>query len=303
MIRWKSLGRILHPGNEKVDWLNTHAGAACVRNLSGNHLNALVSGRNASNYSVLGEVVIELEPFPRVIEIIETPTFLPGEIGCFDDCGVSYPWIVHTENEEKLYYTGWMKGIQTPFQNALGLAYRKGSRYERISRAPLLPRTNEEPFSSGSMCVLREKNNWQMWYTSFDSWYKSNNGIEPRYHIRSAISVDGIQWQRSNKKAIFSSTYSDGCIARPSVIKTSKSYEMYYCYRGKNYKLGMSISDDGQTWRRIDKEFQFVNSGERWDNAMNCYPCNFKHKGTEYMLYCGNEYGKGGLGIAVKETE
>ena len=136
-----------------------------------------------------------MEPFPRVIEIIETPTFLPGEIGCFDDCGVSYPWIVHTENEEKLYYTGWMRGIQTPFQNALGLAYRNGSSYERISRAPLLPRTNEEPFSSGSMCVLREKNNWQMWYTSFESWYKSNSGIEPV-----TISVKQYQWMEFSGK-------------------------------------------------------------------------------------------------------
>jgi hypothetical protein len=32
-----------------------------------------------------------------------------------------------------------------------------------------------------------------------------------------------------------------------------------------------------------------------------CYPCVFEHRGSKYMLYNGNGYGRTGFGIAVLE--
>ena len=80
----------------------------------------------------------------------------------------------------------------------------------------------------GSMCVLRRKQLANVVHFDNESWYKSNSGIEPRNHIRKAISVDESCSGKDQIRRPFSkATYSDGCIARPSVIKTSKAYKIF----------------------------------------------------------------------------
>jgi hypothetical protein len=44
-------------------------------------------------------------------------------------------------------------------------------------------------------------------------------------------------------------------------------------------------------------------SNTGWDSEMICYPCVFEHKGTKYMLYNGNGYGRTGFGLAVMEKD
>ena len=36
-----------------------------------------------------------------------------------------------------------------------------------------------------------------------------------------------------------------------------------------------------------------------WDSDSVCYSCVFRWKDAIYMLYCGNHYGRDGLGLAV----
>ena len=45
------------------------------------------------------------------------------------------------------------------FQNHIGLAERKENeeKFKQISKAPILERTNEEPFGTGSVCVIKEE--------------------------------------------------------------------------------------------------------------------------------------------------
>jgi hypothetical protein len=299
MIRWRSLGRIIDPRSQKVEWLRSYAGATCLRFIREDHAQILVTGRTSDNKSIIGEITIRLTPSPKVVEIIEQPVLSPGKLGCFDDCGVSYPWIVGTETKEWLFFTGWTQTVKTPFQNALGLAHRNGDTYCRESEAPILHRTNEEPFSIGSSCIHKDSNHWRMWYTCFESWNQNQNSIEPRYHIRNAWSKDGVDWERNGSIAI-NSTIEEECIARPSASKTLEGYKMFFCARGESYRIGYAESEDGIKWEKPRDGFQFISSGKKWDDEMQCYPCHFVHNEQEYMLYSGNSYGQGGLGLAIK---
>lgn len=300
MIRWHSLGRIIDPDTQKIEWLQNYAGAACIRFIRDDHIQILVTGRTSDNKSIIGELTIRLIPSPQVVDIAEKPVLSPGELGCFDDCGVSYPWVVCDKKKEWLFFTGWTQTVQTPFQNALGLAFRDDDKYCRASKAPIMHRTNDEPFSVGSSCINRDSNRWHMWYTCFESWNQNKNANKPRYHIRNAWSKDGINWERNGSIAI-DSTIEEECVARPSVTKTPEGYKMFFCAKGKNYRLGYAESQDGSNWKNPKDSFQFISSGKKWDCEMQCYPCHFIHNEQEFMLYSGNDYGRGGLGIAIKE--
>ena len=299
MIRWRSLGRIIDPEAQKIEWLRNYAGAACVRFIREDHVKLLVTGRTSDNKSIIGEITIGLIPSPQIVDITEQPVLSPGELGCFDDCGVSYPWVVRTKTKEWLFFTGWTQTVHTPFQNALGLGLRNGDKYYRESNAPIMHRTNDEPFSIGSSCIHKDSNQWRMWYTCFESWNQNKSAIEPRYHIRNAWSKDGIDWERNGSIAI-DSTLEEECVARPSVSKTQGGYKMFFCARGATYRIGYAESPDGINWEKPNDGFQFIPSGKKWDDEMQCYPCHFVHNEQEYMVYSGNSYGQGGLGLAIK---
>lgn len=73
---------------------------------------------------------------------------------------------------------------------------------------------------------------------------------------------------------------------------------MYFCYRGAKYKIGYAYSKDKINWIRNDDIAGINYSGSGWDSEEVCYPFVFRNKKYLYMLYCGNNYGKEGLGLA-----
>jgi hypothetical protein len=91
-------------------------------------------------------------------------------------------------------------------------------------------------------------------------------------------------------------------IGRPCVLKDGDVYKMWYSYRGDTfgYRIGYAESSDGLNWSRLDEEAGLERSQSGWDSATTAYPTVFDHGGHRYMLYCGNDYSKGGFGLAVE---
>lgn len=65
--------------------------------------------------------------------------------------------------------------------------------------------------------------------------------------------------------------------------------------------IGYAESKDGIRWERRDEEAGIDVSPSGWDSEMIEYACVFEHGSVEYMLYNGNDYGRGGVGLAVAE--
>lgn len=300
---WEKLGRFLSPTNE-IYWLENFAGPACaiLENKKENIFKLYVSGRDKNNRSLIGKVLIKISGHGKisVIDISDKPVLQIGELGCFDENGTSYPYVISENNVEKMFYTGWMPSVLTPFQNHLGLAIKKKdeTEFSRFSKAPILPRTNEDHLSIGSACVLKEKKKWHLWYTSFIQWEQTETKPKHYYLIKYAYSDDSINWKRKNKVCINFNSYDEYAIARPTVIKLNNYYHMYFCWRGDKYKIGYAYSKDLNNWIRSDELAGISYSNEGWDSKEMCYPFVFRHKKFLYMLYCGNHYGKEGLGLA-----
>lgn len=296
--QWEKLGRLIKP-DPAISWMQTFTGPSFAVHKEGSLYDVYVTGRDNKNRSLIGKVEIDLKRPSKAHKIDSKPIFKCGELGCFDENGVSYPVIVETEGERYMYYVGWMPTVLTPFQNFTGLAKAsKGSDlFTRVSRAPILGRTNSEPFSSGSVFVIKEDNIWKIWYTSFLKWGKI--GEHKHYYvIKYAESDDGINWNRDGHICINIEEESEYAIGKPSVIKIKDIYHMWYVYRGKEYRIGYAHSEDGINWKRRDDLACIDVSDFGWDSKAISYPHVFRNENHLYMLYCGNEYGREGLGLA-----
>ncbi len=297
--RWETIGRVAR-GDGSIDWLGHVTGSACV--VPGDPTSAsvevLVTGRDAANRSLIGRGVLDIASPTPSIRFDPEPVLGLGSLGAFDENGVSYPCAVETDAGTRLYYTGWMPTVLTPFQNHIGAARRApDGTFERLSRAPLLERTDADFLSLGSCCVLAAGRRWLMWYTSWLAWGERPEDPKHTYVIKVATSDDGLAWDRPDIVCIGIEQPGEHSICRPTVIVADGAYHMWYSARGDAYRIGYAVSADGLQWDRHD---HLVDVGplHHWDSAEQCYPYVFERLGELWMLYCGNGYGREGLGLA-----
>lgn len=300
-MAWKKLGLIIKP-DPSIWWMSHYTGPSCVEFKNGDVLNILVSGRDANNVSRIGVVEVRKDNPLEVVAIHEQPLFDIGSLGTFDESGVSYPWLVKSEQQTYMYYVGWVAGGRTRFRNAIGLCSSNdnGMSYQRVSKAPILPLTDDEPIGAGSVCVLREGDLWRLYYTSFDRWEPRGGAFQHYYNIKYAESKNGIDWARQGRIAIDFKDENEHTIGKPMVLKGDESYEMWYAYRGgaDSYRIGYAVSPDGINWDRKDSEAGIDVSPSGWDSEMIEYAYVFECNNLRYMIYNGNQFGKSGLGLA-----
>lgn len=298
-IKWEKLGRILKP-QETINWLSSSASASfAMPSSDGSEVYRIyVNGRDAQKRSLIGVVEFDLKRL-EILKISKHPVMGLGEQGAFDQNGTSYPYIVPFKDTYFMYYVGWVQAVQVPWVNGLGLATSKdGLKFKRYSRAPILHRDNDDFIGMGSCCVLIEHDKFKMWYSRFERWVKDQNQHKHYYNIKYAESEDGIHWKKNSKICINFKDYSEYAIAKPCVLKCKDKYLMWYSYRGKSYRIGFALSNDGHDWTRKDEMAGIDVSEEEWDSEMICYSYVFRNGGYVYMLYNGNGYGASGLGLA-----
>jgi hypothetical protein len=299
---WVKKGLIFSPGPTH-DWLQTHAALPVVDQHEDFH-RVYFSSRDASGRARVGFLDLNLENEPAIRHISPTPAIGLGPLGAFDDSGVTTSWIVNHEGRKYHYYSGWSLGVTVPFYFYVGLAISsdRGQTYHRVSPAPILDRSEVDPYLTASPCVLREDGRWRMWYVSGTGWEMKDDRPRHRYHIKYAESADGIHWVREGIVCIDYGSEEEYAIARPCVLKAGGIYQMWYSSRGESYRIGYAESADGIKWTRKDEQSGINVSDSGWDSEMIEYPYVFEYGGRYYMLYNGNGYGKTGIGLAVRDN-
>jgi len=239
------------------------------------------------------------------LEYSNQPVLSSGEIGCFDDNGVTPSCVVIDENSTNLYYIGWNPGFNVRMHLFGGLAIKEqGSEsFERYSRAPIIERCKVNPFLNTAPFVVKTNDKWLMYYVSGTEWIHKDL---PRYNIQIAESDDGKIWRREGKVAIDYKDDNEMALARPFVLKEENVYKMWFSFKndvekGGAYRLGYAESIDGIKWIRQDDKVGITVSKEGWDSEMMEYAALIKHKGKKIMFYNGNNYGIDGIGVAVEK--
>ncbi len=298
-MSWTKLGRVC-PGEGHVTWAATHAAIPVVEPVSGGVVRVYFSARDDAGRSHIGAGELDLERPRDGWRAPPAAVLRPGDLGTFDDSGVTPACLVSDKGRRFLYYTGWTRGVTVPFYLSAGLAISEdeGQSFARLSRAPILERNGIDPFFAASPWVLIENGVWRMWYLSCVGWDLTPLG--PRHHIKYAESRDGIQWTRHGSVCIDFASPEEHAFGRPSVIRDPDGvYRMWYAVRGDRYRIGRAESSDGLTWTRMDASVGIDVSPEGWDSEMVEYPAVFDAGCRRYMLYNGNGYGRSGMGLAV----
>lgn len=299
-MSWQKLGLLFIPDGS-LSWARGYAANPVAELIQGDNYRIYFSSRDFENRSSIGFIEIDItNPFV-ILYVAQEPALRYGDLAMFDDSGASIGCIVQVDGRRFLYYMGWHLTVRVPWQNALGVAVAEGqgtirSRFERQSRFPMIPLDEVDPYTISYPWVMRDGNTFKMWYGSNITWGAERTDM--RHLIKYAESPDGINWCRSDLVAINFANSNEYAICKPCVVKDPDLYRMWFSARGESYRIYYAESQDGLEWRRkIEPDLDVSDSG--WDSKMVEYPFVFDHDGTRYMLYCGNDFGKSGFGLAV----
>jgi hypothetical protein len=283
----------------------SHYAASSFVRVHGDVLEIFVSGRDSQNESRIGRVHAKWNGHDVLIMgHDEDPVLDVGEVGCFDESGVSYPWIVQADDHMLMYYVGWVAGGKVRFQNNLGCAISTdGESWERVSRAPIMERTHEEPYGVGSCCVVPSSEGYRMLYTSFEPWVQRSGAAHPRYRIKSARSMNGIDWIRDGKIVVDFADEHETVIGKPMLMQWGDRWKLWYSYRGDSYRIGYAVAGADGGFERLDENVGITVSKEGWDSEMVEYAFVFASGRDVLMAYNGNNYGKTGLGFALLDKD
>lgn len=309
-MNWEKKGLIFCPDGSFA-WSKTHASvptAIYIPELD--IIRIFYSTRDNQNQSHISFLDVDPEDPTKILYIHNKPVLSKGEIGCFDDSGVMPSWLLLENNTIFLYYVGWNVRNTVPYSNALGLAisYDNGENFERKFNGAIMDRNKEEPYFVALTALVKGKYNYLTYYLSCTEYRFVLNKVEPRYHIKYALSENGYDFIRNGVVAIDYSTDQEAGIARPSVLYNGDVYQMWYCYRmfegyrtnkDASYKIGYAESKDGIYWDRLDHKAGILLSEEGWDSEMIAYPFVIKVKEKIMMFYNGNGFGASGIGFAT----
>ena len=299
-MKWEKKGQIFLPDNQ-YDWVKTHGMLPVADHVKDDIFRVYFSGRDDANISRTGFIEIDIKDPSKILHLSKKPVLDIGKLGSFDDNGVSPTWMVTDNGKKYFYFMGWNKGSKVRAAEVSGLAIStdKGQTFERYSKAPIIDRTDKEPYTILVIsCIIIENGIWRMWYDSADYWISEEL---PRYNIKYAESIDGINWKREGIVAVNYKNDQETRVSRASIIKDDGVYRMWFCYaiESGGYNMGYAESMDGYQFNRMDDKVGIELSESGWDSEMICYPNVFRHDGEIYMLYCGNGYGRAGFGYAI----
>jgi len=270
-----------------------------VEPIDDSHFKVYFSGRDARNRSHIGYAVLDMDRDGKIVDFSVEPVLGLGELGCFDDNGVSPSCIVRDGEDTLLYYIGWNQGgtVRMLLFGGLAVSKNAGRTFERWSRAPMIERIDIEPFLNTAPWVVRTDAEWRMYYVAGIGWVHRDL---PQYHIRSATSTDGRNWTRKGHVAIDFMSPEENALARPCVLADGPIWRMWFAHKGAAYRLGYAESTDGVSWERNDSAAGLDISRSGFDSEMIEYAAVFRHRGRLAMLYNGNNYGYGGIGLALQ---
>lgn len=307
-MKWQKRGLILLPQNSNT-WMKTHAQVPTPLG-HGDFIRVYFSSRPERSLSLTTFVDLEAQEPARVLQVHEKPILELGKPGTFDEHGIMPSCAVEQAGEVYLYYSGWSRAASVPYTNSTGLAISQdgGSTFKKVSDGPILSKSLHDPYSATSPCVIKDGNDWHMWYCSGTGWLKIQDKYEHIYDIKYAHSSDGIIWHPSGQTMIQARNEGEA-ITRPFVIKKDGHYHMWFCYRGSQdfrdgtdaYRIGYASSVDAFHWQRDDEKAGITPSKDGWDSKMIAYPSVLLHSDRMYMFYNGNGFGSDGFGYAVLE--
>src|ERR1043166_688752 len=105
-MTWIKKGLLFEP-RQQFNWIRTHAQLPIVKRIGDDLYRIYFSGRDEKNRSQVGYIEIDINFPKKILYITQEPILRLGELGAFDDNGVSPLWITDYKELSYLYFLGW----------------------------------------------------------------------------------------------------------------------------------------------------------------------------------------------------
>ncbi|MDD5156204.1 MAG: hypothetical protein PHF11_06980 [Candidatus Omnitrophica bacterium] len=304
-FNWEKKGLIFCAKYES-EWSKTHSALPTPVLLSPERLRIFYATRDIEQKSRISYIDVDPVDPARVLYVHDKPVLDIGELGAFDDRGLTSSFVLGSGGEFHFYYNGYNIGSPARYRIAIGKAVSldRCNTFRKAHQGPVMDRSIADPCGCATPFIIFEKGIFRMWYTSFYKWEWIKGEAEPFYRISYAESRDGLSWDP--KAVCIDASGDEGGIVRPTVVKSDRYY-MWYSVRKKTgyrdqfnatYRIGFAVSDDGLAWERRDSESGVAPSADGWDSEMTAYPFVLKMNEKLLMFYNGNGFGKSGFGYA-----
>lgn len=303
-MRWRKLGLVYMPDGSQW-WARHYAHLPTAEVVTDGLIRIYFASLDEQKRGRIGFVDVETKDPTKAVAVSEKPVLDVGEPGCFDDSGVNPSSLIGTDLGNCLYYIGWQRSERVPYLLFAGIAVRQGDgTFRRFSRAPVLERSNVEPFLRSATTILRDGNRYRCWYVAGRQWIEVGGRPYPEYVIKHIASADGIHWAGDGQTCIDFESPSEFGFGRPWVVRENGKYIMWYSIRSRTepYQMGYAESHDGLHWTRLDRQVGLTRSESGWDSEMVCYPSVVTSEGRQLMFYNGNSHGASGFGVAIREA-
>lgn len=287
-----------------MPWAQHHAFPPTPHQLGERLLRVYVAFCDERMVGRVGYVDVLLERPSEVVRVSEQPVLDIGAPGAFDDNGVVPTCVLRVGDELRMYYTGYRLGPpEAPYTQLLGLAISRdgGESFVRHSERPILEPSAAEDTTRGSAHVTSAEGGYAMYYSGGSGWTEHEGRLLPIYNVRRLHSTDGVEWGSEGDVCLDFTNEDEHAIARPWPIAPKGGvHQMLYSYRARShdYRIGLAVSEDGNTWERRDEEAGIGVSASGWDSEAVAYGAAVTGAGFEYLLYCGNGRGRTGFGYA-----
>ena len=201
-MKWIKKGLIFNV-NKNFGWMNTHAQIPTVLVLE-DRLRVYFSTRKSQNKSELAYIELDIQNPKKIIYLNDKPLLDNGKVDSFDEHGIMPSEVFRFDEKVYLYYSGWSRKGEYPYENLTGLAISEdgGRSFLKYNRNPILNLNNVERYSATSPCIVFNDDIFYMFYCSGVEWLKINGKYEHVYDIKYAISKDGLNFEQNQKVAI-----------------------------------------------------------------------------------------------------
>ena len=251
------------------------------------------------------------------------PLFDVGPAGSFDARWCVLPHVVQVAPDRRhLYYTGNCgRGAGLSAFPGIGLAIsRDGKTWRKYEGNPIIERTGKDGdpdavgIAGGSVLRARLPSGeiqWRFYYTGCPTLGK-DLFLNQQKRVCLAVSPDGIKWDKRGAIMLRDPgrDYENIGVAGPVVHQLDDgTFRMWYSAIGTKwgyYSICYAESDDGIHWRRGKKygsNLQLAPQGNGWERQMVEYPSVVREGDRLRLFYCGNGYGRTGIGTALSQFD
>lgn len=305
-MRWAKLGLVgLPPGRR---WAHSHAMVPTPVRLDARTIRVYSTFLDATGIGRTGFVDLDAADPTRVLGVSSAPALDIGQPGCFDENGVVACSVLRLEDGSwRMYYVGFELGTRIRYRLLTGVAQSRdgGVTFTRLSRAPVLERSDQELYFRGGPFCLQQGGRFRLWYVAGSQWLSVDDKPMPVYDLRYAESNDGLHWPPVGRLVLPIDGPDEHGFGRPWVLpRADGGYRLFYSIRRKSlraYRLGYAESEDGLHWERQDARLNLDVTPGGFDAQAIMYLAPIDVDGTLYAFYNGDDFGRAGFAVARLE--